>query len=261
MNDYYVDDRGLAMFFETHWLDVLRDHGNQSVLESKSRHVSDRFIISNHFNEVAQSINNSLLINNIHPQKLLEVGSSLGRSSYEMIKAHGGIKNVTAVEPSQAFMKTYKDILLKGHKIDFTYIKSRQQLGHITFDSSPIAKVCADVKFELINKEFDSHTVDEQFDLVVSLNVLDQCPSPNTIVNALKHSVKVGGVLCLSCTYQWNKKHLLDSSEAVNDINDYFEENQWKCLSQHEHDYKFRFSERFSRLFSAHLVVYQKLDV
>ena len=259
MSDYYVDERGLAMFFETHWLDILREHGNQSVLESKSRHVSDRFIVTKHFTEVAQSITESLKKANLHPCNLLEVGSSLGRTSYEMIKAHDAIKSVTAVEPSQAFIKAYKDILIEGKLIDFTYIKSRNELGHITFDSSLIAKACAGVKFNLINEEFNSHTADGQFDLVICLNVLDQCPSPDVIVNALKQNVKPGGILCLSCTYQWNKKHLLDQSEAVNDINTYFEKDQWKCLSQHEHDYKFRFSERFARLFSAHLVVYQKI--
>jgi len=258
--DYYVDDKGLAMFFETHWLDKVRELGNHSQLNSNSRHVSDDFIIIRHFNEVADHIQKTFKQYHFKPSSLLEVGSSLGRTSYEMIVRNPSLKNVTAVEPSKAFIDAYKDILIEGKQINFSYIKSRKEVDSFKFNASVLAQGCKGVEFKLINQEFDNNTVNEEFDLVVCLNVLDQCPSPTTIVNALKNKVKPGGVLCLSCTYQWNKKHLLDFTEAVNDINEYFFESQWKRLSQYENEYRFRFAERYAHVFFSHLVIYQKIE-
>jgi len=258
--DYYVDEKGLAMFFELHWLDKVRELGNHSHLKSKSRHVSDDFIVTRHFEEIAQNMQNVFIQNNFNPQNLLEVGASLGRTSYELIVRNNCLKKVTAVEPSKAFITAYKSILVNGDLIDFPYIKSRKEVESFKFNASGLAQECKGIEFELINQEFDINTVNEEFDLVVCLNVLDQCPSPTTIVNALKNKVKPGGILCLSCTYQWNKKHLLDFKEAVNDINEYFVESQWKRLSQFENEYRFRFSERYAHVFFSHLVIYQKME-
>lgn len=258
--DYYVDDIGLAMFFEIHWMDKIRELGNNAHLESSSRHVNDDFIVTKHFREIADCINTSLTQNDIKPHGLLEVGSALGRTSYEMIVGNKSLEKVTMVEPSKSFIDTCRDLLIEGKEVDFTYIKSRKEVASFKFDASLIAQDCQNIEFDLINQEFDDNTVSDQYDLVICLNVLDQCPSPTTIVDALKNRVKPGGVLCLSCTYQWNKKHLLDFSETVDDINVYFSKNQWKRLSQHEHEYKFRFAERYAHVFYSHLVVYQKQE-
>ena len=256
--DYYVDEKGLAMFFEIQWLDKLREFGNKNVLQSKSKWVCDDFIVTKHFSDVANHINQSLQNHNIKPTSMLEVGSALGRTCYEMIRSNSSIKKVTVVEPSCAFINAFEDILINGKNLDFKYIKSKKEVGSFKFDARPIAKACAKVNFELLNKEFNNNAVKGYHDMVICLNVLDQCPSPTKIVNALLEKVRPGGVICLSCTYQWNKKHLLDLGEAVDDINCYFNQNKWQRLSEHEHEYKFRFGERYAHVFLAHLVIYQK---
>ncbi|WP_367646173.1 hypothetical protein [Vibrio rotiferianus] len=85
--------------------------------------------------------------------------------------------------------------------------------------------------------------------------MLDQCDSPLEMVNALKSATNVGGILVASCTYQWNKKHIQNMDEAVDDINDYFDQN-WQRVSEANHEYRIRFNDRFSRLFLSHAVAY-----
>jgi uncharacterized membrane protein YvbJ len=76
-------------------------------------------------------------------------------------------------------------------------------------------------------------------------------------VEALHNATKSGGIVVLSCSYQWSKKHLNDFKEAVDDINDYFNTG-WQKVGESEFDYKFRFNERYALLFLSHVVVYKK---
>ena len=96
----------------------------------------------------------------------------------------------------------------------------------------------------LLDEPFDSSTVAASYDLTVCLNVLDQCESPMKIVEGLMNSTRAGGVLVLSCSYQWSKAHLQNSDEAVTDINSYFNAD-WKKLNEAEIEYRFRYNERY----------------
>lgn len=258
MDDFYIDPKGLAAYYEMQWLDKLRLNGVSEQLESKSRQVPESFISSSHAQSVAQFVIDSLEAENITPINALEVGAALGRNSYELVTNIPSISSVTIVEPSQRLLSNFKQILIDGANCEFPYIKSLNELGYLDFDASSIAKACDHVAFTLIETPFEHGVVTEGFDLAVCLNVLDQCESPNTLVDALKEATALNGVLVLSCTYQWNKKHLKEESEAVNDINDYFSEG-WKKLSEAEHEYKMRFNERYSLLFLSHIVAYKKV--
>lgn len=260
MDDFYIDKKGLASYFEMQWLDKLRESGVTEQLESKSKRVPDSFISSEHSQNVARFVINVLGYENLSPKTVIEIGPALGRNSYELISNIPSINSVTAVEPSQRLLSNLKKILIDGAKCNFPYIKSLDELGIFEFDSSSIAEKCAHVDFTLIEAPFSHGVVDDHFDLTLCLNVLDQCESPKGLVEALKNATALNGVLVLSCTYQWNKKHLKVESEAVDDINDYFGEG-WVQLSEDENEYKVRFNERYSLLFLSHVVAYKKISV
>ncbi|MGY3914045.1 SAM-dependent methyltransferase [Aeromonas australiensis] len=258
MDDFYIDQKGLAAYYEVQWLDKLRLSGVSEQFESKSKYVPESFISSNHTQSVAKFIIDSLEAESINPIGALEVGAALGRNSYELVTNIPSISSVTVVEPSHRLLSNLKQILIDGTKCEFPYIKSLKELGCLDFDASTIAKACDHVSFTLIEAPFEPGVVKKEFDLTVCLNVLDQCESPKTLVNALMDATAFNGVLVLSCTYQWNKKHLKEESEAVNDINDYFGEG-WAKLSEDEYEYKIRFNERYSLLFLSHIVAYKKV--
>ncbi|EEZ82362.1 hypothetical protein VMC_28060 [Vibrio alginolyticus 40B] len=68
------------------------------------------------------------------------------------------------------------------------------------------------------------------------------------MINALKKTTNVGGLIVVSCTYQWNAKHIKNKEEAVDDIKEYFAEG-WRLVSEAEHEYRIRFNDRFARQF------------
>lgn len=259
MDDFYLDQKGLAAYYEMQWLDKLRENGVFEPLESKSKSVPDSFISSEHPQQVSRFIINTLRDGDVSPEKVIEVGTALGRNCYELVNNINSIKSVTVVEPSQRLISNFKQILINGTQCDFPYIKSLHDIGYVQFETSAIAESCEHIDFTLIEAPFVSGVTDQKFDLVMCLNVLDQCESPLDLLAALKDATAVNGVLVLSCTYQWNKKHLKDESEAVDDINNYFG-SRWVKLSEGEHEFKIRINERYSLLFLSHIVTYQKMD-
>jgi len=161
------------------------------------------------------------------------------------------------VEPSERLLSNFKKILIDGNGCEFFYIKSLNEIERFYFETASVAAACSHVDFHLIDVPFGKGVVDKLHDLTVCLNVLDQCDSPWLVVEGLKQCTVLSGVLVLSCSYQWNKKHLKNKREAVDDINDYFGDG-WEKLAEDEHEYKIRFNDRYSKLFLTHIVAYRK---
>ncbi|MEZ9408243.1 hypothetical protein AB4201_00585, partial [Vibrio lentus] len=61
MDDFYIDKKGLAAYFEMQWLDKLRESGVTEQLYSKSKRVPDSFISSDHSQNVARFVINTLI--------------------------------------------------------------------------------------------------------------------------------------------------------------------------------------------------------
>jgi len=257
MDDFYIDEKGLAAYFEIHWLDKLREFDITDTLESKSKVVPDSFVSSDYSLAVAHFIKQTLKEKSISPQNVLEIGPALGRNTYELVQAIPSIDSVTIVEPSQRFLTNLKNILIDGTGCEFSYIRSLNELRSFRFNTDRITEDCKHVNFNLLGEAFDLNVVDRKHDLTVCLNVLDQCESPSKIVNALKDATDNTGVVILSCSYQWNKKHLKIQSEALDDINEYFDD-KWLKLAEDDHEYRIRINERHSLLFLTHIVAYQR---
>lgn len=260
MDDFYIDQKGLAAYFELQWLDKLRDDGVKERLHSKSRSVPDSFVSCDYSKAVACFIRDAFERASISPETILEVGPALGRNCYELIKHSADIKSITVVEPSHRLLSNFKQILVDGNGCDFTYINSVNKIGSFHFRTASISRECSHIEFCLIEAPFERGVVEEKYDLAICLNVLDQCESPNDVVNALKEATAINGILVLSCSYQWNKKHIKNELEAVDDINDYFGVG-WEKLSEDDNEYRIRFNERYSLLFLAHIVAYRKVRV
>ncbi|MGF1686155.1 SAM-dependent methyltransferase [Photobacterium japonica] len=258
MDDYYCDKRGLAAYFEAMWLDKVRELGIEDTLSSVSKTVPDSYIMSPFYSAASAFILDCCEKAGLTPQTYLEVGPALGRTSYELFTQLPSIHAAWIVEPSSRLLTYYQHLLVKPVHCAFPYIESMKTLGRLAFDTTPFVAACEHVDFHCINQPYTPETLLHPVDLSVCLNVLDQCPSPLTIVQSLKKDTQQHGVVVLSNSYQWQKKHLLDPDEAVDDINVYFEEAAWEKLGETELNYQFRFNERYSKLFCIHLVAYKK---
>lgn len=255
MEDFYLNQRGLASYYEAQWLDHLLEKGLIGELTSQSKKVPFSFIQSSHCIEVASFIEHAVRKAGIMPKSLLEVGAALGRNFYETTSRLNSIQKATLVEPSNLLLSGLKQILFTPPLAAFNYIYSLDEMKSFEFENQHLVGDCQRLDVEFVDQPFSSGTINTKHDLVVCLNVLDQCDSPLEMVNALKSATNVGGILVASCTYQWNKKHIQNMDDAVDDINEYFDQN-WQRVSEANHEYRIRFNDRFSRLFLSHAVAY-----
>ncbi|MFM2485205.1 methyltransferase domain-containing protein [Celerinatantimonas yamalensis] len=260
MDDFYLEQKMLAAYFEMQWLDKLRDDGIDERLKSESKFVPDSFITSDYPQNIAEFIKRAAADGSIAPRTVLEVGAALGRNCYELAKNFSAIEAITVVEPSHRLLSNFKRILIDGKDCEFPYIKGLTERESFHFQTAAITQVCSHINFSLIEAPFVQGVVDGQFDLSICLNVLDQCDSPQAIVDALKAATALNGILVLSCSYQWQKKHLKNMDEAVDDINTYFGDG-WLALAEDDHEYKIRMNERFSLMFLTHVVAYKKVAI
>lgn len=256
-HDYYLDERGLASYFEASWLNKFREMGNTTQLTSASGSVAEIYIYSPFYTELVEFVFDAFDAATNRPSSLLEIGPALGRTCYETLKNFPTITNVTVVEPSCRLLDGFRRLLIDGGISTFPYIYSLSELRQIKVDSSQIAKESEGVAYTLINAPLQQDTLQDQFDLVYCLNVIDSASKPSLIIDEAMAATAPNGVLVLACKYQWSKKLIDNPEEMVSDINSYFDET-WEKLGETQIEYRFRFNERYSRLFLPHVVMYKK---
>lgn len=254
-DDFYIDEKGLASYFEAAWLSKFRELGFIQPLASKSKPVPETYIDSPYFRDVAQWISANATV---APQSLLEIGPALGRVCYETIQCNPSLTDITVVEPSQRLRDGFRRLLMEGQSTRFPYIKSLKELNEMEVDTQTIANSCRHVTFTVLDTPLVADTLSRQFDWVFCLNVIDNATNPLEIVRATQQATRQGGVLALASSYQWSKQYLNDFSGTADDINTYFDSG-WRKLAETDFDYKFRYNERYTQLFSSHAVIYQKV--
>jgi hypothetical protein len=80
---------------------------------------------------------------------------------------------------------------------------------------------------------------------------------PLRLVERLKEWTAPGGVLALSCSYQWGERHLRGSAPPRGNIADLFD-GKWTLLAEAHEPFRFRACERYWRQFLSHVLVWQK---
>jgi hypothetical protein len=255
MNKSCTENRALAKYFEAHWIDyAVHDIKAASDIEtSKIRRGCS------HAKTVAEEITAQIQKHNLAPISLLEVGPALGRTSFELLHSVNSLKEVTFVEQSDKLHSNLQQIFT-GKVVKFPLIKDAKKLYYasLSLESVFSSDKLNDIKFDFINAEFDSSLVEKSYESVVCLNVLDQCSSPIKLLNALKSKVKIGGILCVSSTYQYPSNFLASGELELHNLTDCFDDD-WGQLREINLDYKIRINHRCSNLFDSHLVIYQNL--
>ena len=114
------------------------------------------------------------------------------------------------------------------------------------------------VAYETISLPFEELSADLGcFDLVLCSNVIDQCFAPRDLVRVLQKSTAPGGVLTMTCTYQWNDKYIGNASEPINDIQELFD-SEWVVLGETNIPFHVRVCERYWKTFLSHAVTFAR---
>lgn len=255
--DFYLDDRWLAAYLEKDWSDHFLKAGLNKSINFEYPKFDSNILYSNYHQEFVNFIIAECQKASLQPISLLEIGSSLGRTFYEICLKQPSVKLATLVEPSQLLALYFSKIFQTAGTSKFPMLIGNRELQQINFDSEHIRKACAQVDFNLINSQFLDVPDNKTYDLVICSNVIDQCFDPLALVKLLKESAKQGGVLALSCTYQWNDKYIDPLKQDITNVANLFED-EWTLLAEKDIEFKCRRSERHWMTFLSHALVFRR---
>lgn len=256
-NDFYVDKQWLASYFEKDWMDKLIEQNADKNLKFHFPRFNSSNLYSSYHERFVSLIRLASDKVSGKPTSVLEIGSSLGRTYFEIAKSFSSVEKAVLVEPSENLESTFKNIFLSEKLNQFPTLSKYKNIEYVSFDTSKIRNCCAHINLEVLNKKYVELSQLGHFDLVVCSNVIDQCESPNSLVQIIKDKVSPNGLLAISCTYQWNDKYFKSNDEQITDIKDLFE-NEWLLLGEDEIEFRCRRNERHWLTFLSHTIVLQK---
>lgn len=256
--DFYLHERALAGYLEKDWFDhILASNRGKPFFEFAP--FDPGTLYSNYHERLAEFLAGHLRRENAFPKRMLEVGSSLGRTFFEVCSRVSSVESATLVEPSQNLFSLFEKIFAGEEFAASSILKGNLAMNEIRFDTRPVREACARVKTSTLNKPFQNLDQDlGQFDLVICSNVIDQCEDPQQLVDFLQRSTVPGGTLVLSCTYQWDDKYIGNApTKVIHDINELFPA-QWKSLGETNLPFQIRVYERYWMTFLSHAVIYRR---
>lgn len=257
--DFYLERRGLASYFEKEWSDLLFKN-SLSPLEFVFSRFDPSILYCDFNQKVSSIVCNGLNKVKIKPKCLLEVGPALGRTFYEVVSATPTIKKAFLIEPSQNLFSALNQLFNLGGTHSYPVLKGNEELAELNFNSDELKARCSHVKTSFLNLPFDQAGNEvEKSELVICLNVIDQCHSPLALIEFLKEKTSPGGILVLGCTYQWQKKYLGSDMVPFTDIKECFNDH-WKLLEETNLPFSCRGNERFWQTFLSHVVILQNSE-
>jgi SAM-dependent methyltransferase len=255
--DFYLNERSLAGYVEKDWFDhILTSNKRKPFFEFAPFEARTRY--SNYHEHLIGFLASLLTKENLNPTRMLEVGSSLGRTLFEVCNQIKSVDSATVIEPSQNLSSLFEKIFRGDDVTNLSILKGNLATDEVLLDTRPIRAACAKVEISHLNLPFQK--IDQDlglFDLVICSNVIDQCEDHLQLAEFLQRSTAPGGTLVLSCTYQWQDKYIGNAPVIIKDINELFSA-QWKFLGETNLPFEIRTSERHWMGFLSHAVIYQR---
>lgn len=254
--DFYLDERWLASYFEKDWSDYVVRNSQNKAIQFEYPEFDSKILYSKYHYEFVQFLNAEIQKSSMKPESILEIGSSLGRTFYELCLTQTSLRRADLVEPSQLLASGFAKIFQGTQNSVFPMLVGNRELQNIEFNSQNIRNACAFVDFRVINSAFQE-IKPKPYDLVICSNVIDQCHEPLALIDLLKESTSDGGLLTMSCTYQWNDKYIEPSKQTITNVADLFG-NDWILLAEKDIEFKCRRSERHWMTFLSHALIFRK---
>lgn len=255
--DFYLNERSLAAYVEKDWFDHILTSGIRKPIFEFAPFESST-LYSNYHEQLIGFLATVLKRESVSPRRMIEVGSSLGRTFFEVCGRVKSVESATLIEPSLNLFSLFQKIFSGDSVATVSILKGNLETNEVQLNTQPIRDTCSGVKISALNLPFQKIEQDlGQFDLVICSNVIDQCEDHLKLVEFLQRSVAPGGTLLLSCTYQWQDKYIGNAPALpVKDINGLFSA-RWKFLGETNLPFHLRIYERHWMTFLSHAVIYQ----
>ena len=249
--DFYLNDRGLSAYVEKDW----GDHALPTAFHFSP--FNPAHLYSPYHEQSMKLLYGAMESIGARPATLLEIGASLGRNFFEVCSVVDTLREATLVEPSKLLFEGQRRIFEGEILPKFNTLVGLGDFAVVALDTAPIRATCSKVNVTALNASFQELKIKENFDLVVCSNVIDQCKDHFKLVEFLKERTAPGGLLLLSCTYQWQSKYTGNAVREITNINDLFTDG-WHWLAEDNIPFHVRANERHWLSFLAHASVFQK---
>lgn len=257
--DFYLNERALASYIEKDWADhfVDRDSGVRNSF-SFAPFDPSRLYCEYH-EKLTEFVAGESQRLGVGPTRVLEIGSSLGRTFYELSCRLPSLQSALLVEPSQNLFDGFQKIFSGQGTETFVTLKGNVDTQPRQIATDSIQAACVHIEWTCVPSTFQSLNLNgETFDLVVCSNVIDQCHEPLALIQFLKNSTSKGGLLLLSCTYQWQEKYIGNAGHQIQNIKDQFS-GDWRLVNETNIPFYFRVYERYWMYFLSHAGCFLKL--
>jgi len=271
MADFYLSNRrALASYFEKEWFDHVAAQERLPASLFQFTPFSPSLLYCDSHERVAEFVSRTLDGLGLTPERMLEVGSALGRGCYEIHRRTPSLRAATLVEPSESLAATLDGIFRGAQPGQYPVLSGNADVVDVTFDSSSVQHAVRDLDIVLLPTPHEELPDDlGRFDLVTCFNVLDNCEAPVALVERLQAHTAPGGVLALSCTYQWNQKYLDTTRERAERVQepasdvpaeaiDSLFRQGWTRVDETDIAFKHRKNERYWQTFLSHVTIFRK---
>ena len=255
--DYATPVR-LAIYLEIGWSDFLFDAPKGKANDNGMPYPNPlRDVVSPQFPRAVAALARSWAEGiALDAQNICDVGGATGRTVFELERQFPESERLVLVEPSKRFCEWALRLLSSDCPLpEFPIVDRVDAPRWVSARSRPPPLARAAERLTVVNETLEGYRPSQGFDLITCLNVVDRHPCPSALVNSIGRLMNDGGLLVLSCPFDFDEISTPDPEAWLDDLNVLFAgSSDWTHVGEDEVCYEFRSHNRSWTRFSAQLV-------
>ena len=255
--DYATPER-LAIYLEIGWSDFLLKTPRDSISDTGLLYPNPLFdrVPPNFPLAVATLARSWARDIALDAKSFCDVGGATGRTTFEIARQFSGLQQLVLVEPSERFCEWAHRLLSSDCKLPEIPLVDRVSFPRwVAPKTRPPPIPRAKERLTIVNETLERYRPQQGFDLVTCLNVVDRHPRPVDVVNSIGGLMNDGGLLVLSCPFDFDEKSTPDVGMWIDDLNALFVgASSWSHVGEDDVFYEFRSHNRSWTRFSAQVV-------
>lgn len=171
-----------------------------------------------------------------HIRRVCDIGGGTGRALFELEQRFPELHQLVLVEPSRRFCEWARLLLSRDGCLPampiVNNINAPQWMNPV---NRPPPIPHAAERLTIFNGTLKEYKLDEGFDLVTCLNVMDRHPAPKKLVTAIGSIMNDRGLLLLSSPLHFSEQTTPNVENWVDDCNALFEDvKSWEHVGEEQ---------------------------
>ncbi len=256
-DDSYATQERLAIYLEAGWSDFLLGAGNDKSSDEVPGYPNPvvNYVPPDFPRAVARLAKQLVTDTGLDAKRYADVGGATGRTVYEVDHLFPEMTSLVLVEPSEIFCDWATRFLASDVDLpDIPVVDVPGVPKFIKPRSRPSSISDADRRLSIHNQFLEDHNPRDGYDLVTCLNVVDRHPQPLEVVVHFERFMNEGGLLLMSCPFDFHEGSTPDRANWISDLNSLFEGRSWEHVGEYELYYEYRGHRRSWTRLTAQLV-------